>query len=81
MRGTIAKIHEKKIGRNGNVFVRCEFQMDDGSWAATDLCPAFRNFSRWSDLLIVGNVLDGLEMKSTSKVNADSFPTIWHGQN
>lgn len=77
MRGTISKIHDKKVGRNGNTFIRVEFQMEDGSWAATDLCPAFRNWQRWEDLLITGNTLDGLELKFPNKVNADCFPMIW----
>lgn len=74
MRGTITKIHQPIHSRNGNVFIRVEFKMDNGAWAKTDLCPEFRNFVRWKDLLNVGAALDGLELKGDKEVNADSYP-------
>jgi len=47
--------------------------LEDKSWAATDLCPEFRNWERWKDLMRVGQQVDGLSMKEKSKVDADSF--------
>jgi len=75
MRGTISKIHPLKRSVNGNFFRRVEFKLEDGSWAATDLCPDFRNYARWKDFLVEGTQLEGLELKGKSKVNADSFVT------
>lgn len=74
MKGTIIKIHPIKHSRNGNAFIRIEFQMEDGRWAKTDICPDYRNYQRWKDYLTVGLSLDGLELKKTGFVNADSFP-------
>jgi len=74
MTGEIIKIHEKKMSRNGNVFIRVEFKMSDGSWAKTDLCPDYRNFNRWKGLGLVGQILDNLTMKSDKEVDADSSP-------
>lgn len=76
MKGEIIKIHDRKESRNGNIFIRVEFKMEDGEWAKTDLCPDFRNFQRWKGLGIVGNVLDGLELKKPGEVNADSYPVL-----
>lgn len=73
MNATISKIHPLKHSRNGNSFIRVEFRMEDGSWAVTDLCPGFRNYSRWHGLLQIGRQLTDLSMKGKSKVDADSF--------
>ena len=73
MNATISKIHPLKRSRNGNSFIRVEFQMEDGAWATTDLCPSYRNYNRWHSLLQVGRQLTGLSMRGKSKVDADSF--------
>ena len=73
MKGKITKIHEPKVSVNGDTtFTRVEFEMEDGSWAKTDLCPAYRNYAKWKDLLVVETELDGLQFKRKSEVNADS---------
>lgn len=77
MRGTISKIHPIKRSRNGNSFVRVEFRLENGSWAKTDICPDFRNFSRWKDILKLGIDLTGLVLKNTTEVDADSYPIIF----
>lgn len=74
MKGTITKIHPPKGSRNGNVFIRVEFKMEDGEWRKTDLCPTYRNYGRWKPLLSVGIDLDGLIVKGNNAINADSFP-------
>lgn len=78
IKATIKKIHPLKQSRNGNAFVRVEFQLDNGSWAKTDLCPDFRNFSRWDDILKAGEgtTVGGLFLKKKGEVNADSYPYI-----
>jgi len=75
-KGTITKIHLPKYSRNGGNFIRLEFKLEGGEWAKTDLVMAYRNFSRWKNLLEVGADLDGLELKSKGEVNADSYPRL-----
>lgn len=74
MKGTITKIHEMKHSRNGNLFFRVEFKLDNGDWAKSDICPDFRNYQRWADLLKVGMALDDLDLRRPGEVNADSYP-------
>jgi hypothetical protein len=80
MRATITRIDSKKKG-NGAEFQRIYFKMDPAPklqslWAKTDLCKGYRNYSRWSHLLKVGNTLDGLEMKTFQTVDADCHPRL-----
>ena len=74
MKGSITKIHNPKPSRNGNVFIRIEFKMEDGKWRKTDICPSYRNYQRWKSLLSVGIDLSGLLLKGKDAVDADSFP-------
>lgn len=74
MRGTITKIHNLKRSRNGNLFIRITFKLENGDWAKTDICPDYRNYIRWAPLLKVGTDLSGLILKRQNEVNADSFP-------
>ena len=76
MKGTIRKIHPLKNSRNGNAFLRVEFKLENGTWAKTDLCPNFRNYSRWENLLKVGNILSNLTQRSNKEINADSYPKL-----
>ncbi len=71
----IIKIHPKQKSINGNAFIRVEFKDGDGVWRKTDLCPDYRNYNRWKDLLVVGNKLTGLELKDDLTINADSMPS------
>ena len=76
MIGKITKIHEPQQTPGGHYFFqRINFKMirDDGStyWAKTDLCPSFRNWKNWKDLLKIGNTLGGLEMKNSTTIDAD----------
>lgn len=78
--GTITAIHKLKWG-NGTDFRRITFKLADGSFAKTDLCPTYRNFKRWEPLLLVGAILDGLDLKTSLSrslvtVDADSHPKI-----
>lgn len=75
MKGTISKIHPPKLSANGDTsFIRVEFILEDGTWAKTDICKAYRNFKNWQGLGVVGNVLDNLILKSKGEINADSKP-------
>lgn len=78
MKATLTKIHPLKLSRNGNSFIRVEFQLEDGSWAKTDLCPTYRNYSRWTSILKqgAGVSLTNLRLKKKGEVDADSFPSI-----
>lgn len=78
--GQITKIDPPKKGSDKKTFIRVYFDVrQEGggiTWARTDLCPTFRNYSRWKPLLKVGNVLSGLDFKGLTTVNADSFPKL-----
>ena len=72
--GIITKIHPPQSSINGKIFKRIEFEMDDGSWAKTDICPDFRNAVRWQQALDKGEgtLVKNLEMRDTTTINADS---------
>lgn len=74
MKGTITKIHPLKESRNRNSYIRIEFELEDGKWAKTDVCPDFRNFARWKPILAagIGVEVSGLTIRNKSEVNADS---------
>lgn len=82
MTGQIYKIDQLKVSRNkGEVFYRVYFNMKgamDGHyfWAKTDIVPHFRNYSRWKDILQIGNIITGLKMRRTDEVDADSTPKL-----
>lgn len=74
MKGIITKIHPLRESRNKNSYIRIEFELEDGRWAKTDVCPDFRNFARWKGILAVGvgASVGGLAIRNKSEVNADS---------
>lgn len=74
MKAVITKVHPLKESRNRNSYIRIEFELEDGKWAKTDVCPDFRNFARWKGILAIGvNVsVGGLVIRNKSEVNADS---------
>ena len=73
MRAEIIKIHDLQYSRNGNTFIRVEFQMENSTWAKTDICPDYRNYERWKNYLKVGAVLENLKLKRAGEIDADSF--------
>lgn len=82
MVGQIYKIDQLKMSRNkGEVFYRVYFNMKGAMeghkfWAKTDIVPSFRNYTKWRDLLKVGNILSGIQMRRPDEVNADSNPKL-----
>lgn len=76
--GTLTKIDPPKQSftkKNGaKTFQRIYFEMADKSWAKTDLCHNFRNFSKWRPVIAegVGARLSGLEYKDKDTIDADS---------
>lgn len=83
MVGKIIRIDDMKSSRNkGHAFKRVYFKvaskdkLDEFQWAKTDLVPTFRNYARWKDLLVVGNVLSGIILKDPVTVDADSTPVF-----
>lgn len=76
--GTITKIHEPKRSKNGGVFIRVEFQMEDKSWNKTDLCSQYRNFNRWKPFLKVGAIITNLSITKDKEIDADSFPKLYN---
>lgn len=80
MKAKLTKIYQRKASYNGDVdYFRCTFQLEDGSFAMTDLVRTFRNFAWWDPVMKsgVGTVIDGVILKETApgkpkKINADS---------
>jgi len=75
MIGKIITILPVKMG-NGAEYIRLGFEMQDGSWAKTDLCPTFNNYRHWKSFLVIGNVLGGLEYRGRQTINADCRPNF-----
>lgn len=79
MLAKIIKIDPLKASRNnGQAFRRVYFRIKEkvdsekSIWGKTDLVPTFRNYARWKDLLVVGNILGGIRLKKKDEVDADS---------
>lgn len=84
----ISQMDQLKVSRNGGeqAYTRVYFQVKDQDkstpekkvyfWAKTDIVPGFRNYNRWKDLMIKGNVLKNLQMKTKDTIDADSFPVL-----
>lgn len=81
-KATVTKVHPLKMSRNGNGFIRIEFELEDGRFAKTDVCPDYRNYPRWKRIieLGVGTSLGLLQIKKDGvkviEINADSFPEV-----
>ena len=75
MRATITQILPRKWG-NGTDYYRVKFKGEDGEFYITDLCPAFRNWSRWKNLMETGNEIGNLSIMHPGKINADSAPVL-----
>ena len=76
MTGEIIKILPLTKSVNGNSYIRVEFKLSNGKWAKTDICPDYRNYQRWKNIIKVGNNLDNLILKNNDTIDADSFPEI-----
>ena len=77
----ITRIDHIKNSRNfGELFIRVHFKLEGGGWAKTDICPGFRNYSRWKKILRVGNRLFNLRMLDGQTVDADSYPRLLEGR-
>lgn len=80
MKAKIKKIYAPRFSRNGDVeFRRLNLELEDGTFAMTDLVSSFRNFARWRPIILagVGATIDGVGLmpagpKGAKKVNADS---------
>jgi len=80
MKGEIIKIEKEKRSRNGGKYIRVHFKLENGKWAKMDLVPSFRNFARWKEILVVGNLVGNLRMKDEITVDADSWPKLLFGK-
>lgn len=80
MKAKIKKIYAPRFSRNGDVeFRRLNLELEDGTFAMTDLVSSFRNFARWRPIILagVGASIDGVRLlapgpKGAKKVDADS---------
>lgn len=76
----IIKILQTKQSRNGNAYLRVEFLDEAGKFWKTDLCPDYRNWRQWKNLLKVGNHLGNLRKKDENTIDADSMPILISGK-
>lgn len=67
------------MSRNeGTIYTRVYFKVKEtlksekSFWAETDLVPTYRNYARWKDLLVVGNILGGINLRGKQQIDADS---------
>jgi hypothetical protein len=74
--GVITKIHPVKRGGNGQNYIQVDFEMDNGAWAKTYICPDNGNCSSWNQFLQIGNRLKNLVMIDDKTVDADSRPIL-----
>lgn len=77
MTAKLKKMDTPKYSRNGKVcFQRLYFELEDGSWAATDLVPSYRNYKWWEPVIKsgIGTEIGGIFLKDgyRDKINADS---------
>lgn len=80
-KATIRKVHPMKMSRNGNRFIRLDFELEDGRFGKTDICPDYRNYPRWQRIIALGagTSLGLLQIKREGKmveINADSYPEV-----
>ena len=78
MRATLIKTHPINASRAEGAFIRIEFQLEDGSWAKTDVVTRYRNYARWKPIIEKGKgtTLGGLTLRRNGEVDADSFPIV-----
>ena len=78
MKGTIIKIHPINASRSEGAYIRIELQLEDGSWAKTDVVTRYRNYARWRPIIGKGKgtTLGNLVLRKTGEIDADSFPTV-----
>lgn len=79
LKAKITGIGAQRFSRNGDVFFqRIKLQLEDGSFAMTDLVSSYRNYQWWEPVIKagVGTVIGGIFLKDgytkPLKVNADS---------
>ncbi len=74
MKATVTKIDQPKVSSYQATFIRIYFNGEDGNWYQTDVVPVYRNYKNWRPVIEkgIGVKLDGLMLKSKSKIDADS---------
>ena len=77
MRAKILKIDPLKSSRAEKQYRRIYFILEDGTWAKSDIVPAYRNFRNWKtiiELVDAGALIfvEGLELRTKTEVDADS---------
>ncbi len=74
----LLKISPPRLSRNGlNEYIRVYFETEKGEFAMTDICPAYRNYRNWQEILRAGagTLIENFEMFG-NHINADSRPRI-----
>lgn len=82
MKAKLTKISHRKMSYNGDVdYYRLNFQLEDGSFAQTDVVPSYRNYAWWEPIVMagVGTVIDHVMLRPSlkaKKIDADCQPVI-----
>ena len=81
MKAKIVGIDPLKTSRAEKAYRRIYFTLEDGSWAKSDVVPAYRNFRIWKPIIQLfeaGAVvfLDGIMLRQPNEVDADSLVKI-----
>jgi hypothetical protein len=76
MKGTVTKIDPVRTGSDGFDYVAVYFRLENGASAKTHICPKFRNYSRWKNLVVVGTEISGLTFKRNGMIDADCSPKL-----
>jgi|ERR1035437_589944 hypothetical protein len=77
MKAKIIKIDPLKSSRSEKSYRRIYFTLEDGSFAKTDIVPAYRNYKNWKSIIDLVDGLaiifvDGLKLRQKGEVDADS---------
>ena len=81
MKAKITGVDPLKESRTEKSFRRIYFLMEDGSWAKSDIVPAYYNFKIWKPIILLFEsgasvFLDGIEMRKPQEVDADSLVRV-----
>lgn len=84
MKAKILNIDPLKESRAEKSFRRIYFIMEDGTWAKTDIVPAYRNFKTWKPIIQMFEqgaevFLDGVKFRSENEIDADSVVRLTTG--
>lgn len=74
MEAELIRVYQTRPSKNGNMFTRLGFKLDNGSWVKTDVCPDYRNYEEWARLMRfgIGTKIKDFKMRDATTIDADS---------